>query len=84
MRTPRWREIRTLRAFERRTAAIAPADLSGHARGKLQLLKLRTDLQARQGAAFSLHGFHDEFMRQGFPPLAIVRRGLLGDDSPTL
>ena len=52
--------------------------------GKLQLLKLRADLQAREGAAFSLRAFHDAFMRQGFAPLAIVRRALLGDDSPTL
>ncbi|MFO1400150.1 MAG: DUF885 domain-containing protein [Steroidobacteraceae bacterium] len=52
--------------------------------GKLQLLKLRADLQARRGAAFNLREFHDDFMREGFPPLAIVRRALLGDDSPTL
>lgn len=52
--------------------------------GKLQILRLRADLQARQGAAFSLQQFHDDFMRQGFPPLKIVRRALLGDDSPTL
>jgi uncharacterized protein (DUF885 family) len=52
--------------------------------GKLQILKLRADLQARQGAAFSLKAFHDGFMREGFPPIRIVRRALLGDDSPTL
>jgi uncharacterized protein (DUF885 family) len=52
--------------------------------GKLQILKLRADLQSRRGAAFNLRAFHDDFMRQGFPPLAIVRRALLGDDSPTL
>lgn len=52
--------------------------------GKLQLLKLRADVQARQGAAFNLREFHDAFMRQGYPPLAIVRRAMLHDDSPTL
>jgi uncharacterized protein (DUF885 family) len=52
--------------------------------GKLQILKLRADLQARQGAAFSLQRFHDDFMRQGFPPIRLVRRALLQDDSPTL
>jgi uncharacterized protein (DUF885 family) len=52
--------------------------------GKLQILKLRADLKARQGASFSLKAFHDGFMREGFPPIRIVRRALLGDDSPTL
>jgi uncharacterized protein (DUF885 family) len=52
--------------------------------GKLQILKLRSDLQARQGAAFRLKDFHDAFMQQGFPPIKLVRRALLQDDSPTL
>jgi uncharacterized protein (DUF885 family) len=52
--------------------------------GKLQLLKLRADLQAREGAAFNLREFHDNFMREGYPPIAIVRRAMLHDDSPTL
>lgn len=45
--------------------------------GKLQILKLRAELQAKQGAAFNLQQFHDDFMRQGRPPLKIVRRALL-------
>jgi hypothetical protein len=52
--------------------------------GKLQILKLREDLRKKQGAAFSLGKFHDDFMSQGYPPIAIVRRALLGDSSPTL
>ena len=52
--------------------------------GKLQILKLRSDLQAREGAAFRLKDFHDAFMQQGFPPIKLVRRALLQDDSPTL
>ncbi|HXW17742.1 MAG TPA: DUF885 domain-containing protein [Candidatus Acidoferrales bacterium] len=52
--------------------------------GKLQILKLREDLKKKEGAAFSLEKFHDDFMRQGFPPIKIVRRALLGDDSPPL
>jgi uncharacterized protein (DUF885 family) len=52
--------------------------------GKLQILKLRADLQAKQGKAFSLKAFHDLFMQQGFAPLKIVRRTLLGNDTPTL
>ena len=52
--------------------------------GKLQIMKLRADMQAKQGAAFSLQQFHDTFLQQGFPPLKIVRRAMLGNDSPTL
>jgi uncharacterized protein (DUF885 family) len=52
--------------------------------GKLQILKLRSDVAAREGAAFELGRFHDAFMQQGFPPIKLVRRALLHDDSPTL
>ena len=52
--------------------------------GKLQILKLRDDLKKKEGAKFSLQQFHDDFLKQGFPPIRIVRRALLGDDSPTL
>ncbi len=52
--------------------------------GKLQILKLREDYRKKKGAAFSLEKFHDSFMKQGFPPIKIVRKALLGDDSPTL
>ena len=52
--------------------------------GKLQILKLRADLEAKQGKAFNLQQFHDAFMQQGFAPIRIVRRAMLGDESPTL
>jgi uncharacterized protein (DUF885 family) len=52
--------------------------------GKLQILKLREDYRKMKGARFSLQEFHDAFMQQGFPPIKIVRRALLGNDSPTL
>ncbi|MBV8438402.1 MAG: DUF885 domain-containing protein [Silvibacterium sp.] len=52
--------------------------------GKLQIMKLRDDLQKKQGASFSLQHFHDDFMRQGGAPIKIVRQTLMGDDSPTL
>ena len=52
--------------------------------GKLQIMKLREDLKKKEGAAFSLEKFHDDFLKQGFPPVKIVRQALLGDDSPTL
>jgi uncharacterized protein (DUF885 family) len=52
--------------------------------GKLEILKLREDVKRKQGDAFSLQIFHDNFLRQGFPAIKIVRRALLGDDSPAL
>lgn len=52
--------------------------------GKLEILKLREDVKAKQGAAFKLSQFHDDFMKQGYPPIAIVRKALLGNDSPVL
>jgi len=52
--------------------------------GKLQILKLREDYKKKVGARFTLQDFHDRFMEQGGVPLGIVRKALLGDDSPTL
>jgi uncharacterized protein (DUF885 family) len=52
--------------------------------GKLEIMKLRADVKKREGAAFSLQKFHDDFLRQGFPPVKIIREAMLGDDSPTL
>jgi len=36
------------------------------------------------GAKFSLEEFHSEFLKQGFPPVKLVRKIMLGDDSPVL
>jgi uncharacterized protein (DUF885 family) len=52
--------------------------------GKLEILKLRADVRKKEGASFSLQKFHDDFMRQGGAPIKIVRRAMLGDDSPVL
>jgi hypothetical protein len=52
--------------------------------GKLEIMKLREDLKKKQGAAFSLEEFHNNFLRQGYPPIKIVREALLGDGTPAL
>jgi len=52
--------------------------------GKLEIMKLREDMKKKQGAAFSLEQFHNDFLKQGFPPIKIVREAMLGDGSPTL
>jgi uncharacterized protein (DUF885 family) len=52
--------------------------------GKLEILKLREDYRKMKGASFTLEDFHDNFMRQGWPPIKIVRRAMLKNDSPVL
>ena len=47
--------------------------------GKLMILKLRDDVRAKRGAAFSLQGFHDEFLKLGPLPLPLIRRAMLGE-----
>ncbi|MCU1269704.1 MAG: hypothetical protein JWN74_998 [Acidobacteriaceae bacterium] len=52
--------------------------------GKLQILKLRGDYRKMRGNDFSLLEFHNRLMEQGGVPLRIIRRAILGNDSPTL
>ncbi|HXE06257.1 MAG TPA: DUF885 domain-containing protein [Acidobacteriaceae bacterium] len=52
--------------------------------GKLEIMKLRADYKKKMGAAYSIGGFHDALMKQGFAPIKIVRKAMLGDDSPVL
>jgi uncharacterized protein (DUF885 family) len=52
--------------------------------GKLEILKLREDYRKQRGASFNLREFHDSFLKQGFPPVKIVRRALLHNDSAVL
>ena len=47
-------------------------------------MKLRADMQAKQGASFNLQDFHDSLMRQGFAPIKVIRKAILGNDSPVL
>ncbi len=53
--------------------------------GKLEIMKLRADYKQKMGAKFSLQDFHDTFLKQGFPPIKIVRESMLGEGAgPTL
>ena len=49
-----------------------------YAAGRLMLLKLRDDLKAREGSAFSLKSFHNRLLGQGSVPLWLHRTLLLG------
>ena len=52
--------------------------------GKLEIMKLRTDMMKKQGTAFNLEQFHNDFMRQGFAPIKVIRKAMLHDNSPVL
>ena len=52
--------------------------------GKLEILKLRDDYRKKVGAGFSLENFHNELLKQGFPPVKLLRQMMLGDNSPVL
>jgi uncharacterized protein (DUF885 family) len=52
--------------------------------GKLEIMKLRADMMKKQGATFNLETFHNDFMRQGFAPIKVIRKAMLHDDSPVL
>ncbi len=48
--------------------------------GKLELLKLRSDFAKVAGSRYRLESFHDELLAHGDPPIAIVRKIVLGAD----
>lgn len=48
--------------------------------GRLMLLKLRDEYQARHGAKFSLRTFHDSLLGHGTVPIRLHRQLLLGAD----
>jgi uncharacterized protein (DUF885 family) len=52
--------------------------------GKLEILKLREDYKAKLGDKFTLEGFHDDFLKQGFPPIKYIRRLMLGSEAGVL
>jgi uncharacterized protein (DUF885 family) len=47
--------------------------------GKLEILKLRSDMQKKLGPAYSLQAFHDMLLAHGDPPIPLLRPLLLGD-----
>lgn len=49
--------------------------------GKLQILKLRDDYRAQEGANFSLQKFHSDLLNHGMPPIRLLREIMLKDKS---
>ncbi len=76
-------QVPPIAAVEARRGTSDPTYLV-YTLGKLQIMKLREDYRKLQGDKFSLLDFHDRFMDQGAIPLKLIRRAMLGNDSPTL
>lgn len=47
--------------------------------GKLEILKMRSEYKAQQGAQFKLRKFHDTLLGYGRAPLTLIRRAMLGE-----
>jgi uncharacterized protein (DUF885 family) len=77
------RQVRPVAEKEAKRGTSDPTYLV-YTLGKLEILKLREDYKALKGSQYGLREFHDAFLRQGYPPIKIVRRALLGNDSPVL
>jgi hypothetical protein len=52
--------------------------------GKLIIRKLRDDWTATRGGRAAYRAFHDRLLSFGGPPLPLVRKAMMGDDSPVL
>jgi uncharacterized protein (DUF885 family) len=52
--------------------------------GKLMIRKLRDDWTAARGGRDAWLQFHDTFLTYGGPPIPLVRRAMLGNDTPAL
>ncbi len=52
--------------------------------GKLMIRKLREDWTSTRGEVKAWRDFHDKFLSYGGPPIPLVRRAMLGEDSGSL
>jgi uncharacterized protein (DUF885 family) len=52
--------------------------------GKLMIEKLRADVEAKEGSAFTLARFHDRFLSAALVPIRIIRREMTGAEGPLL
>ena len=52
--------------------------------GKLMIRKLRDDWTAQRGGRKAWREFHDRFLSYGGPPIPLVRRAMLGNDTGSL
>ena len=71
-------------AFKEARRGVEDPGYFSYTVGKLEILKLREDVKAKEGANFSLQSFHDRFLSAGLVPVNIIRREILGQDGPSL
>ena len=71
-------------AYKEARRGTADAGYFSYTLGKLMILKLRADVQAKEGPAFTLAHFHDRFLNAGLVPIKIIRREIMGADGPLL
>ncbi len=45
--------------------------------GKLQILALRKEVEQKDAKSYSIRAFHDDFLKEGYPPVALVRAKML-------
>jgi uncharacterized protein (DUF885 family) len=62
---------------EARRGTVDPLYLS-YALGYREIIRLRDEIQRREGSRFSLQQFHDALLGYGQPPLSTVRHMMLG------
>ncbi len=93
LHTGEWTVEQAAALFETRAHLPAPAarqeaergtydpTYGGYFLGKMAMLKLRDDVKAARGAAFSLRQFHEQVMTNGIAPLWAHRQLLLPGDT---
>ena len=62
---------------EAKRYTMSPTYQSSYLLGKEQIVKLRSDYEAKLGPAYTLKGFHDKLTSYGSIPVALVRREML-------
>jgi uncharacterized protein (DUF885 family) len=71
-------------AFKEARRGVEDPGYFSYTLGKLEILKLRADVEAAEGEKYSLQKFHDRFLSAGLVPVNIIRREILGKDGPSL
>ena len=59
-------------------AQVSSTQLSSYFAGFSEILALREQLKAKQGSAFKLKAFHEEFLSHGSAPVRMVQKLMLG------
>ncbi len=64
--------------MEAKRAALHPGTVLIYTWGKLEILRVREAVRAREGASFTLRSFHDRLVDAGAPPVGLLGREVFG------